>query len=139
MNDLKTLYDEFNIMVKTKKYGHKYRSNLYLRKLGHMLMLFLGNLDSIHGHFIRFCGWLFVRCSLQSYIKRIKASDCVQSRLTNLSRIKEPIHHESAKSLRSSQYLIFSLPQGYCDGFVCEKIFFNVFVWGNLSCAKEPR
>ena len=71
MNDLKTLYDKFNITVKTKKYGHKYRSNLYLRKLGHV-DAFLCNLDSIHGG-----------CSLQSYIKRIKAGDCVQSQLTN--------------------------------------------------------
>ena len=35
-----------------------------------MLMLFFCNLDSIYGHFIRFYGWLFVRCSLQSYIKQ---------------------------------------------------------------------
>ena len=34
--------------------------------------------------------------------------------------------------------IIFSLPQGYFDGFVCEKIFWTFLVWGNLSCAKEP-
>ena len=53
-----------------------------------LLLPFLCNLGSIHGQFIRFLR--LVVCSvLFSYIKRSKTGDYVQSRLTNLSRIKE--------------------------------------------------
>ena len=34
MNDLKNLYEKFNIAVKTQKYRHKYRNKLYFCKLG---------------------------------------------------------------------------------------------------------
>ena len=61
MNDLKTLYEKFNIVVKMQKYRHKYRNKLYFRKLGPVVPS-LSNLGSLHGHFIRFCGSLFVRC-----------------------------------------------------------------------------
>ena len=45
-------------------------------------------LGSIHGHFIWFSR-LVVSSVLFFYIKRSKAGNCVQSQLTNLSRIKE--------------------------------------------------
>ena len=63
-----------------------------------LLLLFLWNLGPIHGHFIRFCGSLFVRCCFSSRIKRSKAGEYVPSQLTNLSRIKEP--HTDSPSKR---------------------------------------
>ena len=82
-----------------------------------LLLLFLCNLGSIHGHFIRFAA----RCLsvLFSYIKRNKAGDCVQSQLkiSPASKNSAPIHHESAKSFRPGQSLITSSCHGYCDVF----------------------
>ena len=54
-----------------------------------LLFLFLCNLGSIHGHFIRFCGSLFIRCCFLHKAKQ-GGWPCVQSQLTNLSRINEP-------------------------------------------------
>ena len=55
-----------------------------------LLLPFLRNLGSIHGQFVRFLR-LVVCLVLFSCIKRSKTGDYVQSRLTNLSRIKEPL------------------------------------------------
>ena len=46
--------------------------------------------------------------------------------------------HESAKSLRPGQSLIFSPRQGHCVVF-CGKFFWKCLVLGNLTCAQEPR
>ena len=55
-----------------------------------LLLPFLRNLGSIHGQFVRFLR--LVVCSvLFSCIKRSKTGDYVQSRLTNLSCIKETL------------------------------------------------
>ena len=55
-----------------------------------LLLPFLRNLGSIHGQFVRFLR-LIVCSVLFSCIKRSKTGDYVQSRLTNLSRIIEPL------------------------------------------------
>ena len=82
-----------------------------------------------------------VVCSvLFSYIKRSKAGDCVQSQLTNLFRIKEPrtrvTRHESAKSLRPGQSLIFSPRHGHCVVF-CVNFFLKVFGSGQSDVRSE--
>ena len=66
--------------------------NITYRNLG-LLLLFLCNLGLIHGHLIRFCGSLFIRCCFSR--KRSKAGDCVQSQLTNLSRIKRTVNTDT--------------------------------------------
>ena len=49
-NDLKTLYEKFNIVVKPEKYRHDIEANCTYVNVG-LLLLFLSNLGSLHGHF----------------------------------------------------------------------------------------
>ena len=58
-NNLKTLYEKFNIVVKRRNIGMDIEINGTYVNLG-LLLFFLCNLGPIHGHFIRFCGPLFV-------------------------------------------------------------------------------
>ena len=46
--------------------------------------------------------------------------------------------HESAKSLRPGQSLIFSPRHGHCVVF-CGNFFWKCLVLGNLTCAQDPR
>ena len=46
--------------------------------------------------------------------------------------------HESAKSLRPGQSLIFSPRHGHCVVF-CVNFFWKCLVLGNLTCAQDPR
>jgi len=56
-----------------------------------LLLLFLCNLGSIHGHFIRFCDSLFVRCCFPTQSEARQVTLCsLNSQMTNLSRFKEP-------------------------------------------------
>ena len=91
------LCEKFNIVVKTYKYSHKINveMNCTYVNLG-LLLPFLRNLGSIHGQFVRFLR-LIVCSVLFSCIKRSKTGDYVQSRLTNLSRIKEPLTYSPWK------------------------------------------
>ena len=67
-------------LLKPRHVGINIEVNFTYVNLG-MLLPFLRNLGSIHGHFIQLCGSLFVRGSFPG--------DCLQSQLTGLSRIKE--------------------------------------------------
>ena len=72
-----------------------------------LLLLFLSNLGSLHGHFIR----LTVRCLFGVvFLRKTKQGKwlCAVSTLNSpASKNRAPIHHESAKSLkaRSVSYL----------------------------------
>ena len=89
-----------------------------------LLLLFLCNLGSIHGYFIRFCCSLFVQCCFPT-------QRC--SQISPASTNRAPIHHESAKSLMPGRPLITSPRHGCCDVF-------KVFGSGQyLTCAQEPR
>ena len=93
-----------------------------------LLLLFLCNLGSIHGYFIRFCCSLFVRCCFPT-------QRC--SQISPASTNRAPIHHESAKC----QVDLLSLPlvMGVAMCFLWE-MFFKVFGSGQyLTCAQEPR
>ena len=105
-------------------------------------MLFLCKLASIDGHFLRFCGSFFFS-ELFSFIKRSKAGACVQSKLTNLSHIKEPRIDSPWKrqvfKLRPGQSLISFPRHGYCEVFLVGTFFESFWfcaIWrvvGNLD------
>ena len=61
------------------------------------------------------------------------------SQISNASKNRAPIHHESAKSLRQGQSLISSHRHGYCDVFFVGKCFLTLLVLGYLTCSQEPR
>ena len=61
MNDLKTLFEKFNIVVQSRNIGLNIGINCTYGDLG-LLLIFLFNPGSIHGQFILFYGSLFVRC-----------------------------------------------------------------------------
>ena len=107
-NNLKTLYEKFNIVVKPQKYRHNIEINCTYVNLG-LLLPFLSNLGSIHGHFIRFCYSLSVRCCFptQNEARQLTLFS-LNSQISPASKNRAPIHHESAKSLRSGQSLISS-------------------------------
>ena len=61
-NDLKNLYEKFNIAVlKRRNIGINIEINCAFVNLG-LLLLFLCNLGSIHGRFIRFYGTFIRGC-----------------------------------------------------------------------------
>ena len=81
------------------------------------------------------------RSVLISYRRRSKAGDCVQSQLTNISRIKEPRTDSPWKrqilKARSVSYLF---PSSWVLWCVFRGKFFGRFlVLDNLTCAQEPR
>ena len=79
---------------------HEYGKKLYLRKLGPVVPSSVQpGLSSWPFYTVL---RLVVCLVLFSYIKRSKAGDCVQSQLTNFSRIKEP---RPADSPRNRQIL----------------------------------
>ena len=87
-----------------------------------LLLLFLCNLGSIHGHFIRFCGSLLVRCCFPKLCEARQVTVCILNwQISPESKNRTPIRHESAESLRPGESLIISPHRGYCD------VFF--FVW----------
>ena len=64
-----------------------------------LLLLFLCNLSSIHGHFIRFCGSLFVRCCFPTQSEARQVTLCsLNSQISPASKNRALIHHENAKS-----------------------------------------
>ena len=77
-----------------------------------------------------------VVCSLLfPYIKQRKGGNCVQSQLTNLSRIKRATtaHRFTMKALNpSGQSLISSPRHEYCDVFFCAK-----FLWKALGSGQS--
>ena len=95
-----------------------------------LLLLFLCNLGSIHGYFIRFCCSLFLRFCFPT-------QRC--SQISPASTNRAPIHHESAKSLMPGRPLITSPRHGCCDVFFVGNVF-KVFGSGQyLTCTQEPR
>ena len=95
-----------------------------------LLLLFLCNLSSIHGPFIRFCGSLFVRCCFPTQNEARKVTMCrLNSQISPASKNRAPIHSESAKSLRPGQSLISSPRHGYCDVLCVEKFFQSFWFW----------
>ena len=100
-----------------------------------LLSLFLCNLGSIHGHFIRFCGSLFVRCCFPTKSEARQETLCrLNSQISSASKNRAPIHHKNAKSLRPGDSLISSSRHGYCG-----KMFWRFSVLVNLTCAQETR
>ena len=100
-----------------------------------LLLLFLCNLGSIHGHFIRFCSSLFVRSCFPTKSEARQVILCrLNSQISSASKNRAPIHHKNAKSLRSGDSLISSSRHGYCG-----KMFWRFSVLVNLKCAQEPR
>ena len=85
-----------------------------------LLLLFLCNLGSIHGYFIRFCCSLFVRCCFPT-------QRC--SQISPASTNRAPIHHESAKSLMPGRPLITSPRHGCCDVFFVGNVFQSFWFW----------
>ena len=63
----------------------------------------------------------------------------LNSQISPASKNRLPIHHESAKSLRSGHSLISPPRHGYCDVFFVGNFFWMFLVLGNLTCAQEPR
>ena len=85
-----------------------------------LLLLFLCNLGSIHGYFMRFCCSLFVRCCFPT-------QRC--SQISPASTNRAPIHHESAKSLMPGRPLITSPRHGCCDVFFVGNVFQSFWFW----------
>ena len=85
-----------------------------------LLLLFLCNLGSIHGHFIRFCCSLFVRCCFPT-------QRC--SQISPASTNRAPIHHERAKSLMPGRPLITSPRHGCCDVLFVGNVFQSFWFW----------
>ena len=100
-----------------------------------LLLLFLCNLGSIHGHFIRFCSSLFVRSCFPTKSEARQVILCrLNSQISSASKNRAPIHHKNAKSLRPGGSLISSSRHGYCG-----KMLWRFSVLVNLTCAQEPR
>ena len=100
-----------------------------------LLLLFLCNLGSIHGHFIRFCSSLFVRSCFPTKSEARQVILCrLNSQISSASKNRTPIHHNNAKSLRPGGSLISSSRHGYCG-----KMLWRFSVLVNLTCAQEPR
>ena len=98
-----------------------------------LLLLFLCNLGSIHGHFTRFCGSLFVRCCFPTQSKARQVTVCsLNSQISPASKNRALINHETVKSLRHGQFLISSPSHGYCVAFF-EGNLFETF------CIRETR
>ena len=98
-----------------------------------LLLLFLCNLGSIHGHFTRFCGSLFVRCCFPTQSKARQVTVCsLNSQISPASKNRALINHETVKSLRHGQFLTSSPSHGYCDAFF-EGNLFETF------CMRETR
>ena len=85
-----------------------------------LLLLFLCNLGSIHGYFIRFCCSLFLRFCFPT-------QRC--SQISPASTNRAPIHHESAKSLMPGRPLITSPRHGCCDVFFVGNVFQSFWFW----------
>ena len=91
-----------------------------------LLLLFLCNLGSIHGHFIRFCSSLFVRSCFPTKSEARQVILCtLNSQISSASKNRAPIHHKNAKSLRPGDSLISSSRHGYCG-----KMFWRFSVLG---------
>ena len=101
-----------------------------------LLLLFLCNLGSIHGRFIR-----FVYSVLFSYIKRSKAGDGVQSRLTKLSCTNERL---TASPLKRQFFKTTQVSHLFASSWIlwwvfCGNNFGKLSALGNLACAQETR
>ena len=100
-----------------------------------LLLLFLCNLGSIHGYFIRFCSSLCVRSCFPTKSEARQVILCrLNSQISSASKNRAPIHHKNAKSLRPGDSLISSSRHGYCG-----KMFWRFSVLVNLKCAQELR
>ena len=90
-----------------------------------LLLLFLCNLGSIHGHFIRFCGSLLVRCCFPKLCEARQVTVCILNwQISPASKNRTPIRHESAESLRPGESLISSPGHGCCNNVL--------FLWENF-------
>ena len=100
-----------------------------------LLLLFLCNLGSIHGYFIRFCSSLCLRSCFPTKSEARQVILCrLNSQISSASKNRAPIHHKNAKSLRPGDSLISSSRHGYCG-----KMFWRFSVLVNLKCAQELR
>ena len=70
------------------------------------MLLFLSNLGSLHGHFIRLAARCLFGVVFLRKAKQGKWLCSLNSQISPASKNRAPIHHESAKSLRPGQSLI---------------------------------
>ena len=104
-------------LLKRRNIGINIEINCTYVNLG-MLLLFLCNLGSIHGHFIRFWGSLFMRCCFLTWSEARQVTACsIDSQISPVPMNGAPIRHRGANSLRPNKSLISSLRHGYCDAF----------------------
>ena len=104
-------------LLKRRNIGINIEINCTYVNLG-MLLLFLCNLSSIHGHFIRFWGSLFMQCCFLTWSEARQVTVCsIDSQISPVPMNGAPIRHRSANSLRPDKSLISSLRHGYCDAF----------------------
>ena len=66
------------------------------------------------------------------------AARCLHSQISTARKNSEPIHHESAISLRPGQSLVSSPGHWYRDVFFVGKVL-KELVLANLTCVPEPR
>ena len=126
-------------LLKRRNIGINIEINCTYVNLG-MLLLFLCNLGSIHGHFIRFWGSLFMRCCFLTWSEARQVTACsIDSQISPVPMNGAPIRHRGANSLRPNKSLISSLRHGYCDAFFWGNNFGKLSVLGNLACAQETR
>ena len=124
-NDLKTLYEKFNIVVKPQKYRHKHKNKWYLSNLGPVVAFpAQQGLNSWPFYTVlrlTVCSVLF------SYIKGRQVTVCsLNSQISPASKNCTPIHHESTKSLRPGQSHISSPFWAACGfTFVLANMQFN--------------
>ena len=110
------MYEKFNI-------GINIEMNCTYVSLD-LLLLFLCNLGSSHGHFIRFAarclfGVVFLHKAKQGRVTVYS----LNSQISPASNNSAPIHRESAKSLRPGQSHISSPRHRYCDVFFVGNVF----------------
>ena len=72
------------------------------------MLLFLSNLGSLHGHFIRLAARCLFGVVFLRKAKQGKWLCSLNSQISPASKNRAPIHHESAKSLRPGQSVISS-------------------------------
>ena len=116
-----------SILLNRRNIGINIEMNCTYVSLG-LLLLFLCNLGSIHGHFIRFAARCLFGVVFLHKAKQGRVTVC-NSQISPASKTSAPIHRKSAKSLRPGQSHISSPRHRYCDVFFVGNVFESFWFW----------